>query len=113
MIGRIINVMFKLPVTRVKVLKHVKSLMYYYCTFGGLCSALSASLDDYHIYKNYTKLKYYFPLFTYENAQKFGANGCPSGYWWDEKDWKNGRMEFLNWLIEQYKDDKTNLRNIL
>ena len=92
----------KPTVTRVDVLKKAKEHQEF-----GLCYAIQEALDDYDII---IRPEYIFSLFTRENALKFGADkDCP--YWWDPGVWNTGRMDFLNWLIEQYKNNKTDLKN--
>lgn len=78
---------------------------------SGLCWALCVALKDYGMYCEYSHLSKYFPLFTRDNAFAFGAaEDCM--YWWPANNWSTGREDFLNWLIEQYKDDQTDLRTI-
>ena len=100
------------PVTRVEVLRYVKS----HKIGKGLCGNLlfvmknEFSLD--------LPISITFPLFTNENAQKFGAKpvfryNTYSEYWWSMGEWNTGREDFLDWLIEQYKDDTTNLRKLV
>ena len=94
------------PVTRKMVLMRVEK-----GKTNGLCYAIQLALQDCGIrYCEYFQLSRYFPLFTRQNAIAFGASGA--GYWWPIGDWSSGREEFLNWLIEQYKDDQTDLKTI-
>ena len=51
----------------------------------------------------------WFPLFTFENARKFGA-GNVDGFWWELGDWDGQRMEFLKWLRNEYRKDKTKIQ---
>jgi hypothetical protein len=53
-----------------------------------------------------------FPKLSRSNAYDFHLNEDDDGYWWVPGDWKGGRMQFLDWLIEEYRDDKEDLRNI-
>lgn len=48
----------------------------------------------------------YFPLFTLENAKKFGARD--KIFWWKKYKYGlfSGRQRFMRWLIKQYKNDK-------
>ena len=96
---------FRLPVSRKAILNRVVKL--YKGKTDGLCDALERSLIDYGIYVSATNA--FSEFFTQENAKGFG--GINPGFWWPRKDWTSGRSKFLDWLIEQYKDDKTNLRN--
>ena len=99
-----ISNLFGLPVTRKEVLERAKKFKSH-----GLCHSIRYTLDRYnmsHIYR----VDEYFPKFVKENALQFGADKY-SDWWWKNDVWDTGRMNFLDWLIEQYKDDKTNLRN--
>lgn len=101
-----LNKFFRLPVSRKTILNRAAKL--YKGKTDGLCDALERSLIDYGIYISATNA--FSEFFTQENAKGFG--GINPGWWWPRKDWTSGRSEFLDWLIEQYKDDKTNLRKV-
>ena len=88
--------------------------------YGGLCITIRYALEHYGITVP-CMIKTIFPLFTNNNANSlFNArpfNGGPyetpySKYWWSEGEWNTGRLDFLKWLLEQYKDDKTNLKEL-
>lgn len=106
-----------LPVYRIDVLKAIKNnincLVFFFNT--GLCYELQKALYELTSYKvGYSYLSEVFPLFTRENALPFGAR--ESGpYWWeiDRTAWKNGRRRFLDWLIEQYEHDTTDVRELI
>lgn len=100
-----ISNLFKLPVTREEVLKRAKKIK-----ISGICYSLITALKDYGIPYN-RLLREYFPKFTRENALQFGADN-ENVWWWIPYVWSTGRMNFINWLIEEYKDDKTNLRKL-
>lgn len=100
-----ISNLFNLPVTRKEILKRSKK----HRTFG-LCHAISESLHEYKL--SVISAKECFTEFKFINALLFGADGTVDGYWWDCHDWSGGRMEFLNWLIARYENDKTNLRKL-
>ena len=97
-----------LSITRVDVLEMAKSFR-----MSGLCFAILCALNYYGIHKtdSYCDLTKIFPKFTRENAIPFGATE-EGIYWWRTFRWECGRIDFLNWLIEQYKDDKEDLRKI-
>lgn len=78
---------------------------------NGLCYAIHKSLYEYGIITGYLGLITYFPLFTRNNALAFGASESDD-FWWPIGNWSTGRKDFLNWLIKQYRDDKTDLRTI-
>ena len=100
-----ISRLLHLPVTRKEVLKRAKKLKR-----AGLCFSIDRALIDYGIYLN-VSYHYLFPKFRREVALNFGANKSDD-WWWECGVWNTGRMDFLNWLIDQYKDDKTNLRKL-
>lgn len=104
---------FKLPITRYEVLRCAKKRAIKHPEiYGGICNIIIDILTlDFDLSMEGT-LKDYFPKFTYENAFKFGAIPGEHVYWWKHKDWKGDRMKFLDWLIQEYKDDKTNLRKL-
>lgn len=99
------------PITRVEVLRRVKSLK----TSKGLCEGLLYVMGQ--EFDLDISISTAFPLFTNENARKFGAKPIEEfisriEYWWEMGNWNTGREDFLDWLIEQYKDDTTNLRKL-
>ncbi len=95
-----------LPVTRVEVLEYAKELQST-CQYPGLCSLLNDALEHYNIRPVAPTV---FPKFTKDYARRFGASY--HGYWWEPCLWDTGRLDFLYWLINEYKDDKTNIRKL-
>jgi len=77
----------------------------------GVCYALWRSLEHYDIYENIGMIGMYLPLANLHNAKNFKAESIQDGYWWPLGDWSN-RTKYLKWLLEQYKDDKTNLKEL-
>lgn len=100
----------RLPVTRVEVLKHAKELQPTY-QYPGLCALLDDALEHYDIYAFPSTV---FPKFSPKYASHFGApySAYRGVYWWERGDWETGRLDFLNWLINEYKDDATNIRKL-
>lgn len=95
------------PVTRLMVLNKAKELKR-----AGLCYSIQEAMAYYGLpIVSISELTSYFPLFTRSRAFSFGARSCRA-FWWRYGVWDTGRMDFLNWLIEQYRDDKTDLRTI-
>ena len=95
-----------LPVTRVEVLEYAKELQSTH-QYPGLCALLKDALEYYEIWSfNFI----IFPKFKEEYAKHFGASY--HGYWWERDRWDTGRLDFLNWLIQQYKNDRTNIRKL-
>ena len=97
-------------ITRLDILQNAKK---YHSNYRGLCQAIASSAyvllydeenkgEAYYYYPNEGPQKI-IPLLTKNNAKPFGAVGL--AYWWREYVWDTGRLDFLNWLIEQYKDD--------
>lgn len=95
-----------LPVTRVEVLEYAKELQAT-CKYPGLCHLLNDALAYYEIEPSLANI---FPKFKEEYAKHFGASY--HGYWWERGRWDTGRLDFLNWLINEYKDDRTNIRKL-
>jgi hypothetical protein len=109
-----------LPIYRKDVLIWVK---YYYANEDcrGLCSAIFHSVSDLmHVYNG---THCFIPLLSPGVAKIFhkehGVDTSITQYtyghfWWKPYSWKlnGGRLGFLNWMIEKYKDDKTNLRKL-
>lgn len=95
-----------LPVTRVEVLEHAKELQGTH-QYPGLCALLNDALEYYDIWSPASTI---FPKFKEDYAKHFGASY--RGYWWERFNWGTGRLDFLNWLINEYKDDKTNIRKL-
>ena len=104
MIGPFISDLLKLQVTRADLLRRAKKKVK---TRFGLYTIIQDTINEYGLHVSAKKC---FPKFTVENAEKFGAEKTFS--WWDEEYWNTGRKEFLDWLIEQYKNDKENLRDL-
>lgn len=100
----LISNLLHLPVTRKEVLKRAKKIKKY-----GLCYSISHVLHAYNI--PYGDYHHYFPMFVRMCALRFGADGFYE-WWWKPNVWDTGRMAFLDWLIEEYKDDKTDLRKL-
>lgn len=95
------------PVTRLMVLKKAKELKR-----AGLCYSIQEAMAYYGLsFVSLIALTSLFPLFIRTNARRFGAN-CSGSFWWVPRVWDTGREDFLDWLIEQYRDDKTDLRTL-
>ena len=53
-----------------------------------------------------------FPEFG-KDVEKFSKHKATDDHWWDSFDWRGEQMEkYFDYLIELYKNDKTNLRII-
>lgn len=74
----------------------------------GVCRAIWDSLYHYGLNRFINR---YLPLANAHNAKKFNAEFRYDGYWWPLGDWTD-RIKYLKWLLEQYKDDKTNLKEL-
>ncbi len=100
---------FSRPIYRVYILEYAK---YNHKFCDGSCIAIDVSLlinleTKFHI----PKIPQLFPKFNINNAIPFGAYE-KIGWWWRPHDWDGGRMAYLDWLIEEYKDDKEDLRKL-
>ena len=78
----------------------------------GLCRAIRNALVTYNLDPYGRSLDKYIPAFTHDNALYFGARKSGCCYWWPIGEWDTGRKAFLEWLIDLYKDDTTNLLEI-
>lgn len=78
---------------------------------AGLCISIHKALCYYGIDISSMAIKIIIPLFTINNAISL-FNAKPNYYWWPKGEWNTGRLDFLKWLLEQYKDDKTNLKEL-
>ena len=104
------KIKFNRPIYRVDILRYVK----YIKQRSGLCESICSALFRCNIYmptEIEAAVSRFFPLMDRKNAEHFNAL-YHTGYWWYADDWTGGRMDFLNWLIDQYKDDKTDLRKL-
>ena len=108
---RTLKVLHILPIRRCDIIEHAKELNKYDKIFPGVCILLRQVLNDFNLSGYY--IEEVFPLFTLENARIHGgdcsARACEGGWWWDDG-WSGGRERFVQWLCEQYKDDKTKIR---
>lgn len=101
-----LKVIFNRPIYRKDILKYASK---HYCIDDGMCAALRHALGTYEIYVSSREIfSKYFNLTT--AITKFFATGY-GGYWWsnDKYGWYYRKLYF-KWLIEQYKDDKEDLR---
>lgn len=104
------------PITKsdiLKLLKHNRK------DYVGLCGGIDEVYNK-HVALIYAghfvdvNIEAMFPLFTRENALRFGAD-ADKQYWWKPNRWRSWlkpgkcRLAFLNWLIEQYEDDTEDL----
>lgn len=91
------------PITRKEVLEYAKHNKH-----QALCITIILALFHYGIYISTSEIDLLFPLFSRKNAFRFGASPFKP-FWWPRGEWNTGRKDFLDWLIEKYKNDKTNL----
>ncbi len=99
-----------LPIHRCDIIEYAKEINP--VEYPGICILLRQALLDFN-YFGYD-VKEVFPLLTLENAYIHGGDcsvqACEGGWWWDDG-WSGGRKRFFQWLYEQYKDDKTKIKN--
>ena len=87
----------------VDILRKAKEIYKQGC-YIGMCTCIRHSLDEHINLRDFgiwieTDLKLFSNVIARE---KFGATS-QFGYWWDEWD-KDIRLDYFDWLIEQYKD---------
>ena len=84
--------------------------------YTGLCITIHNALCYYGINIGLMPIRIIIPLFNNNNASTlFNADSSKNSlevYWWPKREWNTGRLDFLKWLLEQYKNDKTNLREL-
>ena len=97
---------FNRPIYRVDVLRYAKHKS---ASFKGLCTCLHFSVRKLVEIDGNFKVSDVFPMFCRPFAILFNAN-VDSPYWWKLGKWDTGRMDFLDYLIKQYDDDKEDLR---
>lgn len=96
------------PVYRIDILNAVKEGTQDYT---GLCAAIMGETHNKIPYIKLYNVRYLFPAFKDDYHIK-ACNGNPDSlYWWRSNVWNTGRLDYLNWLIDKYKYDKTNLLN--
>ena len=81
----------------------------------GVCGLLKSSLQ-YYGFRNEHITTQVFPLHDIDNADEFRSasdNFCGL-YWWPRGDFRknSGRMKYLLWLYEQYRDNDEDLRTM-
>ena len=95
-----------LPVYRRDILDYVKV---HHRDYNSVCEGLDDAGGRVFRIPNYMDSFFLVPEHRKRNANNFGARLAMSGYWWPPKVWDTGRMAYLDWLIEIFKDDNTNL----
>lgn len=106
-----------MKVKRTQVLERARDILNSGKWFG-LCHCIDNALYEYtKVNITYTDLKCIFPLFTCKTAHENGFKPMRTlegysdcGFWWERDD--PNRAAFLDWLIEQYKDDKTDVMKL-
>lgn len=107
------------PIYRIQVLEWAKKdfMLDKYST--GLCKSIGNALEYFNLCERNSllahKIPFFFPLFNFQNAKKLNnADGNEYGYWWNILGKKSDeRIKFIDWLIEQYKDDKEDLNGLI
>ena len=101
-----------LPVYRKDILEYAYE---HHEGYIGLCYLLKRSIDAFNCTSadddRHTDLSFIFNTFNLKNAVRFGAED--KGYWWPMWDWSTGRLDFLKKMIDYYKNDKEDLRNLI
>jgi hypothetical protein len=105
-------------ITRLQILQEVKDN---HENLSNLCygiteTAILTAISVVNYYGGVTKgfsiiANALIPKFTFENAEKFGAKD--KAFWWKPFEWNTGRMNFLNWLINEYNDDTEDITPII
>ena len=88
----------------VDILRKAKAI-YESGRYNGMCACIRHAVgDEITSYQFHDWSEKNIPLFSFNVAAKrFGATGLPGFYWWSEWD-EDSRIDYFDWLIEQYKD---------
>lgn len=97
---------FNRPIYRVDVLRYAK---HKYINYSGLCICLHFTIRKLLDFDSLFKVSDVIPLFDRPFAISFNAS-VDGAFWWKPGKWDTGRMDFLDYLIKKYKDDKEDLR---
>lgn len=104
----------KKEVYRIDILKRAKYLLKRH-EVEGICRAIVCALRDYDIRITF-HIRTIFKLLNYNIAKNnFNATALDEeGYWWKPGRFHifSDRRKYVNWLIEQYKNDKKDLRKL-
>ena len=98
---------FNKPIYRVDILRAIK-YDYRNCRSYGICCSI---INIGTCYKLKIPLTQVFPKLHYTYAIPFcNDDDYDNGYWWTRNNWIGGRMQFLDWLIKEYKNDKETIK---
>lgn len=93
-----------LPIYPIDILMEIKNN---HSDARSLCHGITLAELNFNIYRE----------FTVHHIKKFDRNiaihnfgGEKKWYWWEPGIWHTGRLDFLNFLIEENKDNKIDLR---
>lgn len=109
MVKNILKMVHLLPVYPIDLLIKAKRS---YLRARGLCPAIKLSADFFNLHSAKSCAQYIEKLDIDIAIQKFGAKNEPSWYWWEPEIWNTGRLDFLNFLIEENKNNKIDLRKV-
>ena len=105
-----LKVIFNRPIYRKDILKYASK---HYVIDYGMCNTIACALDAYRINTTVQHIfsEYFNPMIA---INQFGARETAleyDYYWWsnDKLGWYH-RKSYFKWLIEQYKDNKEDLR---
>lgn len=103
----ILKILHILPVYPIDLLIKAKR-SYLWCS--GLCSAINLSASFFNLHGAKTCTQHIEKFDRNIAIQNF--NGEYKSYWWEEGNWNTGRLDFLDFLIEENKHNKTDLRKV-
>lgn len=98
-----------IKLTRVQVLKKAKKMLVKE-NRGCVCVSIMEVLKKYDFQNSHELITSIFPDLTFEEAEKAGFHPSKEyqPYWWDRKNMID-RIDFLDYLIDQHKDENQNL----
>lgn len=107
MVKIILKMAHLLPVYPIDLLIRVKRS---YLWANGLCSAINLSAQFFNLHSAKSCIQHIEKYDRNIAIQNF--NGGYDSYWWEEGIWNTGRLDFLNFLIEENKNNKIDLRKV-
>lgn len=109
-IKRVLKRHHLLPVYPIDILIEAKQNFAY---VSGICSALKYAAQYFKFYDVAEYAPYIEKLDRNIAIQNFnGDDRKDTLYWWKPGIWRTGRLDFLNFLIEENKNNKIDLRKI-
>lgn len=107
----ILKFLYLNPIYRIDILEYVKN---HHEEYYGICEGIEDACCKFQLGSPYSS-RLIIPKLSLRYAKNFSIRekATEDGFWWKPNNWDTGRLDFLNWLINEYKDDKTDLRYLV